>query len=89
MQVSLEPRLFDMATETRQRRDHRGVELFVDETQCSAVAFVGEPMQRKLLGGDFVDTGEVVIRPAVVVDGGGQGCEVAADVASAAAKLYS
>ena len=89
MQVSLEPRLFDMATETRQRRDHRGVELFVDETQCSAVAFVGDPMQRKLLGGDFVDTGEVVIRPAVVVDGGGQGCEVAADVASAAAKLYS
>ena len=62
--------MFDMATETRRRRDHRRVELFVDETQCSAVAFVGDPMQRKLLGGDFVDTGEVVIRPAVVVDGG-------------------
>ena len=87
MQVTLEPQLFDMATETRAQRD--GVELFVDETYCSAVAFLGAPMQRKLFGGDFVDTGDVVIRPAVVVDSRGGQCEVAADVATAAAKLYS
>lgn len=89
MQVTLEPQLFDMATETRERRERDGVELFIDETCCSAVAFLGSPMQRKLFGGDFVDTGDVVIRPAVVVDSRGGQCEVAADVATAAAKLYS
>ena len=36
MQVTLEPQLFDMATETRERRERDGVELFVDETYCSA-----------------------------------------------------
>ena len=72
VQVSLEPQLFDMTTETRERRDRDGVEIFVDQTYCSAVAFLGPQMQRKLLGGDFVGTGEVVIRPAVVVDSGGR-----------------
>ena len=33
--------------------------------------------------------GEVVIRPAVVVDSGGAHCDVVADVATAAAKLYT
>ena len=75
MQVTLEPQLFDMATETRERRERDGVELFIDETYCSAVAFLGAPMQRKLFGGDFVDTGDVVIRPAVVVDSRGGQCE--------------
>jgi hypothetical protein len=46
-------------------------------------------MQRKLLGGDFVGTGEVVIRPAVVVDSGGEHCDVVTDVAVTAAKLYT
>jgi hypothetical protein len=45
-------------------------------------------MQRKLLGGDYVGKGEVVIRPAVIIDGGGEHCEVVIDVATAAAKLY-
>jgi hypothetical protein len=89
MQVSLQPRNYDMATETRQHREREGVELLVDQTYCSAVAFVGPPMQRKLLGGDFVGPGEVVIRPAVVVDSGGAHCDVVADVATAAAKLYT
>ena len=42
-----------------------------------------------MLGGDFVDTGDVVIRPAVVVDSGDGHRELAADVVTAVAKLYS
>jgi hypothetical protein len=89
VQVSLGPKMFDMATETRQRSEHDGVDLLVDPVYCSAVAYVGGPMQRKHLGGDYVDTGEIVIRPAVVVDGGGTHCDVVADVATAAARLYT
>jgi len=88
IQVSLEPKMYDLATETREYRERDGVELLIDPTYCSAVAFVGAPMQRKLLGGDFVGTGEVVIRPAVVVDSGGDQCDVVTEVATAAAKLY-
>jgi hypothetical protein len=86
--VSLEPQLYDMTTEVRDRRDHEGFEIFVDDMACTAVAFLGGRMQRKLFGGDFVSTGEVVIRPAVAVDGGGEHCDVVVDVATAAAKLY-
>jgi len=89
IKVSLEPKMYDMATETTEHRERDGVELFVDPVYCSAVAFVGAPMQRKLLGGDFVGTGEVVIRPSVVVDGGGEHCDVVTDVAVTAAKLYT
>jgi hypothetical protein len=89
IQVSLEPKMYDLATETREYRERDGVELLIDPTYCSAVAFVGAPMQRKLLGGDFVGTGEVVIRPAVVVDSGGDQCDVVTEVAMAAAKLYT
>jgi hypothetical protein len=89
IQVSLQPKMYDLATETRQRRVRDGIELLVDQTFCSAVAFVGGPMQRKLLGGDFVATGDVVIRPAVVVDSGGEHCDVVTDLATAAAKLYT
>jgi len=89
IQVSLEPKNYDMATETRQHRERDGVELLVDPVYCSAVAFVGGPMQRKLVGGDFIGTGDVVIRPAVVVDSGGEHCDVVTDVAVAAAKLYT
>jgi len=88
MKVSLEPTMFDLATETRQHRDRDGIELLVDDTFCSTVAFVGTaPMQRKLYGGDFV-SGDVTNRPAVVVDSGSQHCDVVTDVATAAAKLY-
>jgi hypothetical protein len=88
IQVSLAPKMYDLATETRRHRERDGVELFVDPVFCSAVAFVGGPMQRKVPGGDFVGTGDVVIRPAVVVDSGGEHCDVVTDVAAAAAKLY-
>jgi len=89
IQVSLKPQVYDEATETRARRETDGVEIFVDKTYCSAVAFVGAPMLRKLVGGDYVDAGDVVIRPAVVVDSGGEHCDVVTDVAMAAAKLYT
>jgi hypothetical protein len=89
IQVSLQPRLYDTATETGQRLERDGVELFVDDSFCSAMAYVGGPMQRKLFGGDFVDTGDVVIRPAVVVNSGGEHCDAVTDVAAAAAKLYT
>jgi hypothetical protein len=89
LRLSLKPQMFDPATETSQRREQDGVEVFVDEIYCSAMVFVGAPMQRKLVGGDFVDTGDVVIRPAVVVDGGDEHCDEVADVAGAATKLYT
>jgi hypothetical protein len=89
IQLSLQPKNYDMATESRQHRERDGVELLVDPMYCSAVAFVGAPMQRRLLGGDFVGTGDVVIRPAVVVDSGGEHCDVVTDLAVAAAKLYT
>src|SRR4029453_11561689 len=76
IQVSLQPKMYDVATETRQRRERNGVEMLVDPVYCSAVAYVGAPMQRKQVGGDYVDTGEIVIRPAVVVDSGGEHCDV-------------
>lgn len=89
IRVSLKPQTFDMTTETRLLRTEDGIELLVDQSYCSALAFVGDRMQRKLFGGDFVDTGDVVIRPAVVVDGGGEHCDAVMDVAAGAAKLYS
>jgi hypothetical protein len=89
IQVSLQPKMYDISTETRQQRNRDGVALFIDLRYCSAVAFVGTPMRRKLLGGDFVGTGEIVIRPAIVVESGGAHCDVVTDVATAAAKLYT
>jgi hypothetical protein len=89
IQVSLQPKMYDISTETRQQRNRDGVALFIDLHYCSAVAFVGTPMRRKLLGGDFVGTGEIVIRPAIVVESGGAHCDVVTDVATAAAKLYT
>lgn len=88
IQLSLEPQIVDIATDSRDRRDSEGVELYIDERFCSAVAFVGAPMQRKVIGGDFVSLGDVVIAPAVVVDGSGDDCAAVTSVATAAAKLY-
>jgi hypothetical protein len=88
IQLSLQPKNYDPATDTREHRERDGVDLLVDPVYCSAVAFVGPAMQRKLLGGDYVQTGQVVIRPAVVVDSGGAHCDVVTEVAVAAAKLY-
>ena len=89
IRVSLEPQLVDTAVEGRLRENRDGVELFVDETHCSAVSFVGEQMKRRLYGVDFADSGDVDIRPAVVVDGDGSNCNAVTAVTVVAAKLYS
>jgi hypothetical protein len=89
LRVSLEPQAYDLATETRTRLDRDGVEVYVDQGSCTAATFVGAALRRKLVGGDFVATGEVVIRPAVVVDAGPGHCDAAVDVAAAASKLYA
>jgi hypothetical protein len=89
LQVSLEPQSYDLATETRTRIDRDGVEVFVDQGSCTAATFVGPALRRKLVGGAYVTTGEVVIRPAVVVDARPGHCDAAIDVAAAAAKFYA
>jgi hypothetical protein len=89
LRVSLEPQSYDMATETRTRLDRDGVEVFVDQGSCTAATFVGPALRRKLVGGSFLPTGEVVIRPAVVVAAGPGHCDAAITVAAAAAKFYA
>ncbi len=89
IRVSLKPQPVGIAVEGRVRVNRNGVELFVNETKCSAIAFVGERMKRKLFGVDFVDNSDVDIRPAVVVDSGASNCGAVTDVAVATAKLYS
>ncbi|MET0698884.1 MAG: hypothetical protein ABWY93_04395 [Mycobacterium sp.] len=89
IRVALEPKIVDIATEGKDHRVIDGADVYLDSTFCSAVAFVGPTMQRRLAGGDFVDVANVVVRPAVVVDGGDSGCDAAVDIAAQAAKLYS
>jgi hypothetical protein len=89
VQVALEPQLYDTSTETRTRVDRGGTELFVAQGSCTTAAFVGPPLRRKLVGGDYVAPRAVVFRPAVVVDAGPEACDEAADVAAAAAKFFA
>jgi len=89
VQVLLEPLAYNLLTETRTRLDRDGVEVFLDQASCTAATFVGAALRRKLVGGDFVDTGDVVIRPAVVVDGTPGRCDTAVQVAVAASRLYA
>jgi hypothetical protein len=88
LQVHLQPEVVDAATEGLERREQDGVEIFVDRTFCSALSFVGPPMLRRLAGGGYAQIANLVIRPAVVVDFGGDDCEEAAGLAARAAKLY-
>ncbi|WP_029117290.1 hypothetical protein [Mycobacterium sp. URHB0044] len=89
LRVSLEPQSYDMATETRTRLDRDGVEVFVDQGSCTAATFVGPALRRKFVGGSSIPTGDVVIRPAVVVAAGPGRCDAAIDVAAASAKFYA
>jgi hypothetical protein len=90
--VALEPKIVDIATAGKQMRSSGGVDIYLNPDFCSAVAFVGPPMQRRLAGGDFIDVANLVVRPAVVVDGGetggAMGCDAAVEISSTAAKLY-
>jgi hypothetical protein len=51
--------------------------------------FVGPPLQRRTIGGSYVDVANVVVRPAVVVDSGTRDCGPVVDVAGTAATLFS
>jgi hypothetical protein len=89
LQVHLQPELVDAATEGLERRERDGVEIFVDHSFCSALSFVGAPMQRRLAAGGYLPAGHLVIRPALVVDIGGDNCEEAAAVVARGARLYT
>lgn len=86
--VALQPELFDPETDTRALRSRDGVEVFVDTAGCAATAFVGPQMQRKLVGGDYVRSTDVVIRPAVTVGSAAPHCDVATDGAVTAVTLF-
>jgi hypothetical protein len=88
VRVALQPQLFDLETETRAQRSRDGVDVFVDTAACAATAYVGPPLQRKLLGGDYIRSADLVIRPAVTVGTASPHCDVATDGAVAAAKLF-
>jgi hypothetical protein len=88
MQVQLEPELVDNVTDGRERQQRDGVEMYVDHRFCSAVSFVGAPMQRRIIGGGYIDLPNSVVRPAVVVETGGKNCDAVIDVTMRAAKLY-
>jgi hypothetical protein len=58
IQVSLEPKMYDVETETRQKRKARRCRVTVDETYCSAVAFCKASRCSAASGRHFVGTGE-------------------------------
>ncbi|MBV8929338.1 MAG: hypothetical protein JO152_09460 [Mycobacteriaceae bacterium] len=89
VRVQLEPQVVDSVTDGRQRLDRDGVEIYLDRTFCTAVSFLGPAMQRRLIGGGFVDSANVVVRPAVSVEGASDGCDAVTDIAAQAAKLYA
>lgn len=86
--LTLRPQLFEEGLDAPTRRDRGGVEVLYDEYYCAADAFVGPQLQPKLTGGNTGSTGDVVIRPAVSVEGDLLDCETAIDLAVAAAELY-
>jgi hypothetical protein len=88
VRVTLQPELFDQETDTRARRSRDGVDVYVDTAGCAATAFVGPQMQRKFLGGDYVRSADVVIRPAVTVGSASPHCDIATDAVVSAAKLF-
>jgi hypothetical protein len=88
MRVQLRPELVENVTDGRERQQRDGVEMYVDHAFCSAVSFVGAPMQRRIIGGGYVDLAHSVVRPAVVAETGGKNCDAVVDVATRAAKLY-
>jgi hypothetical protein len=88
VRVALQPQLFDPVTDTRARRTRDDVNVFVDTSACSATAYVGPPMQRKLLGGDYVRSADVEIRPAVTVGSTTPHCDIVPGDTVSAAKLF-
>jgi hypothetical protein len=88
IRLSLQPQLFEPETDNRLRQSRDGVVAFVDSQLCAATVFLGPAMRRKLLGGDYLQPGEVVIRPAATVESTPPRCGTVTGIAVAAAKLF-
>lgn len=88
LRLGLGPELVEYATEGRMPQQQDGVEVYIDPVYCSAVAFVGVRMQRKLPSGGSVDLYDLEIRPAVSVQSADRNCDVTQVVAGKAAELY-
>jgi hypothetical protein len=86
IEVQLQPVLMDTLAEGRELQRRDGVEIYLDRSRCTAASIVGPPMQKRQIGGGFVDVANVVVRPAVVV--AGNNCDAVIDIAVRAAKLY-
>lgn len=88
IRLTLGPQLFEPQTDNRLRQSRDGVVAFVDTQSCTATVFLGPPMRRKLLGGDYLEPGDVVIRPAVTVESTPPRCGTVTGIAATAAKLF-
>ena len=92
MAVALRPRVVDASVEGRELVETDGAAVYLDRERCTALVFVGPPMQRRLGDGTLVDTGDnLQIRPAVDVVSDVADCTgktLAATVAARAAALY-
>lgn len=69
-----------------EKRD--GVEVYVGNEFCAAIAFVGAELVRKTSGGASIDMGEWATSPAATVSVDAPHCDAATDVAVAAAKTF-
>lgn len=88
VRLSLLPQLFEPDSDNRQQRSRDGVDLFVDTQFCTASVFLGPPMRRKLLGGDYQRPSGVVIRPSVMVESVPPNCDTVSDIAATAAGVF-
>jgi hypothetical protein len=91
MNLALRPRVVDVSIEGRELVFVHDTEVYLDRAACTALAFVGPDLQRRLGNGDLTDTGDVVIRPAVDATSGEADCTgrtLVAEVAGRAAALY-
>ncbi|MBI3225084.1 MAG: hypothetical protein HYZ39_08500 [Mycolicibacterium cosmeticum] len=88
VRLTLAPQLFEPDTDTRSQHSRDGVDVFVDTQFCAASVFVGAPMRRKMLGGDYQRPSDVVIRPSVMVESVPARCDTVGDIAVAAGKLF-
>ncbi len=88
IRLTLEPQLFEPDSDDRSRQSRDGIDLFVDTQFCAASVFVGAPMRRRLLGGDYQRPSDVVIRPSVMVESLPPRCDTVGDIAVAAGKIF-
>lgn len=70
------------------KEERDGAEVYVGHEYCSAIAYLGDPMQRRTTAGEAIDMGEWATAPAVTVNVDAPHCDVAAEVAVAASKVF-